>query len=171
MPEDFLPEYEAAKAVLDSQIEIAKGTDAKVIFIPGNHDWTDGSINGLENVKRQEAYINQLGNKNVLFFPSDGCVGPVEYDINKEITLVMFDSQWFIQKGEKPGVESDCSYKTEEEFYDELDHILDKNKEKLVILAGHHTLKSYGIHGGYFTLKQHIFPFTDLNPNLWIPFP
>jgi hypothetical protein len=171
LPEDFLPEYEAAKAVLDSQIEIAKGTNAKVIFIPGNHDWTDGSVNGLENVKRQEAYINQLGNKNVLFFPSDGCVGPVEYDITDDVTLVMFDSQWFIQKGEKPGVESDCSSKTEEEFYDELDHILDKNKEKLVILAGHHTLKSYGIHGGYFTLKQHIFPFTDLNPNLWIPIP
>ena len=171
LPEDFLPEYEAAKAVLDSQIEIAKGTDAKVIFIPGNHDWTDGSVNGLENVKRQEAYINQLGNKNVLFFPSDGCVGPVEYDINDDVTLVMFNSQWFIQKGEKPGIESDCSSKTEEEFYDELNHILDKNKKKLVILAGHHALKSYGIHGGYFTLKQHIFPFTDLNPNLWIPLP
>ncbi|MEO8721276.1 MAG: BamA/TamA family outer membrane protein [Ginsengibacter sp.] len=171
LPEDFLPQYEAAKAVLDSQVYIAKGTEAKVIFIPGNHDWTDGSNNGLENVKRQEAYINQLGNKNVFFFPSDGCVGPVQYDINDDIALIMFDSQWFIQKGEKPGVESDCSIKSEDEFYDELDHMLSKNKKKLIILACHHTLKSYGIHGGYFTLKQHIFPLTDLNPKLWIPIP
>jgi hypothetical protein len=63
LPQDFLPEYKAAKAVLDSQINIAKGTDAKVIFIPGNHDWTDGSPNGLENVDRQERYVNELGNK------------------------------------------------------------------------------------------------------------
>ncbi len=40
-----------------------------------------------------------------------------------------------------------------------------------MILAGHHTLKSYGIHGGYFKLKQYFFPFTDLNPKLWIPLP
>lgn len=171
LPQNFLPDYEQAKAVLDSQILIAKGTEAKVIFIPGNHDWTDGSVNYLENVRRQEAYINELGNKNVMFFPSDGCVGPVEYKINDDVTLVMFDSQWFITKGEKPGIESDCSSKTAEEFYDELDHILEDNKKKLVILACHHTFKSYGPHGGYFTLKQHIFPFTDLNPNLWIPLP
>ena len=171
LPEDFLPGYEAAKDVLDSQINITKGTKAKMIFIPGNHDWTDGSPNGLENVKRQEAYINILGNKNVQFIPSDGCPGPVEYNINDDVTLVLYDSQWFIQKGEKPGVESDCPYKTPEQFYNELDNILSKNSKKLIILAGHHTLKSYGIHGGYFNLKQHIFPFTDYNPKLWIPLP
>ena len=171
LPEDFLPGYEEAKGVLDSQINIAQGSKAKVIFIPGNHDWTDGSLNGLDNVKRQEAYIRNLGNKNVEFIPSDGCPGPVEYEINKDVSLVLYDSQWFIQKGEKPGVESDCPYNTPEQFYKELDDILSKNSKKLTILAGHHTLKSYGIHGGYFNLKQHIFPFTDYNPSLWIPLP
>ena len=171
LPEDFLPGYLAAKNVLDSQIDIANGTKAKVIFIPGNHDWTDGSPNGLDNVKRQEAYIKISGNKNVQFIPSDGCPGPVEYDISDDVTLVLYDSQWFIQKGEKPGIESDCGYKTPEQFYNELADILSKNSKKLVILAGHHTLKSYGIHGGYFNLKQYIFPLTDYRPNLWIPLP
>ena len=171
LPEDFLPEYKLAKAVLDSQINIGKGTKAKIIFIPGNHDWTDGSKNGLDNVKRQEAYINNLGNKNVKFIPADGCPGPEIRNISSDVILVLYDSQWFIQKGEKPGVESDCPFKTPEQFYNELDDILSKNSKKLVILAGHHTLKSYGIHGGYFNLKQHLFPFTDYNPNLWIPLP
>jgi hypothetical protein len=171
LPEDFLPGYKNAKEVLDSQINIARGTKAKVIFIPGNHDWTDGSPNGLENVKRQEAYINMLGNENVKYIPSDGCPGPVEYKISDDVLLVLYDSQWFIQKGEKPGIESDCPYKTPEQFYSELDDILSANTDKLIILAGHHTLKSYGIHGGNFGVKQHIFPFTDYNPNLWIPLP
>ena len=171
LPESFLPEYASAKAVLDSQIDIATGTKAKVIFIPGNHDWTDGGSNGLDNVKRQGAYIKNLENKNIKFLPEDGCPGPVEYKISDDVILVLYDSQWFIQKGEKPGIESDCAFKTPDQFYGELDDILSKNTKKLVILAGHHTLKSYGIHGGYFTLKQHLFPFTDYNPNLWIPLP
>ena len=171
MPEDFLPDYPSARAVLDSQINIAKGTNAKVIFIPGNHDWSDGGTNGLDNVKRQQNYIDQLGNKNVYFMPSDGCPGPVEFKVNDNVVLILYDSQWFIQKGQKPGIESDCPYKTPEQFYRELDDLLSKNTKKLVILAAHHTLKSYGIHGGYFNLKQHIFPFTDYNPKLWIPLP
>ncbi len=172
LPEDFLPGYKEAKSVLDSQINIAKGTKAQVIFIPGNHDWADGSPNGLDNVKRQQLYIDKLGNENVHFFPADGCPGPKVYDkISDDVVLVLYDSQWFIQKGEKPGVESDCPFKTAEQFYGELEDIISKNPKKLVILAGHHTLKSYGIHGGYFNLKQHIFPFTDYNPNLWIPLP
>src|SRR5690606_901086 len=35
----------------------------------------------------------------------------------------------------------------------------------------HHPFKSYGPHGGFFTIKQHVFPLTDLRPNLWIPLP
>lgn len=171
LPEDYFADYKEAKAVLDSQINIAKGTKAQVIFIPGNHDWTDGSIIGLDNVKRQGNYISNLNNKNIQFIPSDGCPGPEIRKINDDIILVLYDSQWFIQKGEKPGIESDCPFKTPDQFYGELEDILSKNSKKLVILAGHHTLKSYGIHGGYFKLKQHIFPFTDYNPNLWIPLP
>src|SRR5450432_2802338 len=42
LPDDATPGYAARKAALDSEIIIAKGTDARVYFIPGNHDWEDG---------------------------------------------------------------------------------------------------------------------------------
>jgi hypothetical protein len=171
LPDKYLPTFQAAKNVLDSQIFVAKGTQASVLFIPGNHDWSDGSIHGMDNVINQQNYINGLGDKRVKFLPVDGCPGPEVYKISDDVIMVIYDSQWFIQKGTKPGVESDCPYKTPEEFYAELDDIVSSNKDKLIIMASHHTLKSYGIHGGYFTLKQHIFPFTDLRPNLWIPLP
>ncbi|MDQ6889907.1 MAG: metallophosphoesterase, partial [Bacteroidota bacterium] len=169
LPDDFMPGYRDAKEKLDSQLAISKGTKAEVIFIPGNHDWNNADPNGPELVNRQEAYIKSHGAD---FFPSDGCPGPVAYDINKDVVLVMYDSQWFIRKdGNKPGIESDCPYKTEDEFYNELDDMLSRNSDKLVILAGHHTLKSYGIHGGYFPIKQFLFPLTDMNPKLMIPLP
>ena len=52
-----------AKSVLDSQINIAKGTKAKVVFIPGNHDWNNEASDGLEMLKRQANYINTDGRK------------------------------------------------------------------------------------------------------------
>ena len=148
-----------------------KGTKAKVVFIPGNHDWDDMAKKGLAVVKRQGTYINSKGG-NIKFIPVDGCPGPVEYPINDDIVMIAFDSQWFIRpEGEKPGIESDCSTKTPEQFYSELNDMLNRNSKKLIILACHHTLKSYGIHGGYFPIKTHIFPLTDIKPNLWIPLP
>ncbi len=46
-----------------------------------------------------------------------------------------------------------------------------RNADKLIILACHHPFKSNGPHGGFFTLKQHLFPFTDLKKSLYIPLP
>ena len=35
----------------------------------------------------------------------------------------------------------------------------------------HHPFKSYGVHGGNFTWRQHLFPITELKPKLMIPLP
>ncbi|MDQ6763039.1 MAG: metallophosphoesterase, partial [Bacteroidota bacterium] len=172
LPDEIMPGYNHLKSILDSQINIAKGTKAKVFFIPGNHDWANEALGGTAIVKRQGAYVNDSGNPNVHFYPEDGCPGPVAISINNDIELVMYDSQWFIRKpGTKPGIESDCDFKTPEQFFSELDAILQNNSKKLVILAGHHTLRSYGIHGGYFPAKLLLFPLIDINPKLWIPIP
>jgi hypothetical protein len=171
LPDDQYANYDIRRSVLDTQIAIANGTDAKVYFIPGNHDWDKGGKGGWEAIIRQQQYIDSKGGKNVKFYPEDGCGGPVEIQLSKDAVLLIFDSQWWIHPYDKPGEESDCPYKTKLEVLTQLEDILSKNSKKLVVLACHHTFKSYGIHGGYFTLKQHIFPFTEMKPNLYIPLP
>lgn len=171
LPDNTIPTYDIAKAPLDSQIQIARGQQAKVYFIPGNHDWANGASIGYESILRVQSYIDLLGNNNVKMYPRDGCPGPVEVNINDDVTLVILDSEWWLQGADKPGIESDCDEKTEAEVLVSLDDILSKNSRKLVILATHHPFKTYGPHGGYFTLKQHIFPFTDINSSLYIPLP
>ncbi|HEX8462901.1 MAG TPA: BamA/TamA family outer membrane protein, partial [Segetibacter sp.] len=171
LPDEQNLQYDIRRSVLDTQIAIAAGTDAKVYFMPGNHDWDKGGKGGWDAIIRQQQYIDSKGDKNVKFYPENGCGGPVEVSITPDITMIIFDSQWWIHPYDKPGIESDCPYKTKLEVLSEIDDILSKNAKKLVILACHHPMKSYGIHGGYFTLKQHIFPFTDLKPNLYIPMP
>jgi len=171
LPDYSSPGYEKAKAPLDSQIQIAANTQAKVFFIPGNNEWALGGPDGYESVLRLQSFIDKAGNENVKMLPGEGCPGPVEVKISNDVTLVIMDSQWWLHQGDKPGVESDCPYKTKFEVLLQLDDILAKNSNKVVLLALHHTFRSYSSQAAYFRLKQHIFPLTDINPNLYIPLP
>ncbi len=171
LPDDAYSEYNTATAILDSQINIAQNTAAKVLFIPGNHDWNHEGRDGWNTVMREQQYIDQHGGNNVSFYPKDGCPGPVQINLSKDVLLILLDTQWWLHLYDKPGVESDCPYKTKDEILNELDNIVSKNSKKLILFASHHPFKSNGIHGGYYTLKQHLFPLTDLNPNMYIPMP
>jgi len=155
---------------LDSQAAVVLGTPAQAYFMPGNHDWANGKPEGYDNIIRQSTFMNQLAD-NVKFLPENGCPGPEEVPLGDDAVLVIMDSQWWLIRGEKPGIESDCENKTEEQVLASLKDIVDKNANKLVLFACHHPFKSTGVHSGYYGIKQHIFPFTDLNKNLYIPLP
>lgn len=163
------------KAVLDSQISIATGTDAKVFMIPGNHDWKNGGSDGYEAILREQLYVDfyvdSLGKSNVKFYPEEGCPGPVEIKAGNDVTIILFDSQWWLHPYDKPDIESDCACKTKDELVDKIAEIAGRNAKKLVILASHHPFRSNSVHGGYFTLKQHLFPFTDIFASAYIPLP
>lgn len=171
LPDEQYFKYLTKRNVLDTEIAIANGTPARVFFIPGNHDWGMSGPDGWEAIKRQQHYVDSRSGMNVKFYPEEGCPGPVEIPLSDNVTLIVFDSQWWIHPYDKPGVESDCPYKTKIEVLSQMEDLLSKNSKKLVILACHHPFKSKGIHGGYFTPKQYLFPFTDLKPNLYIPLP
>ena len=52
-----------------------------------------------------------------------------------------------------------------------MQELLYKNRNKIIFLASHHPFQSYGTHGGYFSWKDHIFPLTAANENLYVPLP
>jgi hypothetical protein len=171
LPYEQMAQYGDIRAVLDSQANIADHGPKMVYFIPGNHDWMNGQQGGLAAVLRQERYLNSLGKKNLKFLPRDGCPGPEEIDLGNDVVLVIMDTQWWLHKNSKPGIESDCEVKTRDELLNELQDIFNRNYRKLILFAVHHPFKSNGVHGGYFTPKQHLFPFTDINKSLYIPLP
>lgn len=171
LPDEQDEFYSANRAVLDTQALLVKNTPAKAYFIPGNHDWKNGGIDGYATVLRQQRYIDAVSRDNVKFYPEGGCPGPVKVSITDDVVLVIMDSQWWLHPSEKPGIESDCEQKTKEEVLTEIEDILAENDQKLIIFAAHHPFKSNGIHGGYYGWKQHIFPLTDIRKNLYIPLP
>src|SRR6476660_4061881 len=142
LPDDAFIGYQQAKVVLDSQVSIVKGTPTRVYMIPGNHDWNNGGPGGYDAVLREQLYVDLLDTtKNVKFYPEGGCPGPVEVPIGDNIVLVIIDSQWWLHPYDKPGIESDCPFKTKDEVLSQLNDIVTRNYKKLVILAMHHTFK------------------------------
>jgi len=155
LPDEQSQLYKESRAVLDSQLSVADGTPAKVYMIPGNHDWQNGGRSGYDAILRQQLYVDFLRKPNVKYFPEDGCPGPIEISLGSEITLILFDSQWWLHPHLKPGIESDCACKTQEELVTQIEDIATRNSKKLVILACHHPFKSNGTHGNAYRLKQH----------------
>lgn len=160
-----------AENALIAHYNALKDYHGKVLFISGNHDWNKGRKDGYEYVVRQEKYLEKLFNQNVML-PSKGCPGPAEVNVNENVTLVLINTQWWLQAGFRPaGAECGCRVSSEEEFFEHLIKILDRNKGKRVIIAGHAPLYSYAIHGGRYKLRHHLFPFTIYNRKAYIPLP
>lgn len=150
---------------------------SQVLFIPGNHDWGKGRPDGWERIKQQGRWLDSLRAPNIRLLPANGCPGPEEIHLSDRLVLVIVDSQWWLHPYQKPGraatdgSSSDCACQTEDELITRLTDITYRNKGKGIILATHHPFRSYGIHGGYYTLKQHIFPLTEFAPKLYVPLP
>lgn len=156
---------------INRQLDAVSEFKGELFFIPGNHDWKKGKREGLDFIKRQEDYIQDYLNRKV-FDPSDGCAGPKEINLGDELTLIIIDTQWWLHDYEKArGEKDDCSLRTESEFIEQFKEILKGNREKQVLVLGHHPLYSNGFHGGYFTWRDHLFPLSRKNPKLWIPLP
>ncbi|MGV3507844.1 MAG: metallophosphoesterase [Sphingobacteriaceae bacterium] len=161
-----------AERTLDQHHEILKNYKGDLVFIAGNHDWNKGRKDGYDYIIRQEQYLRKIFGDREVFLPANGCPGPVEINLNQHLTVVAIDTQWWMQTGLRPiGKQYGCGVSTEEEFFESLIEILDRNRHKHLLVAGHHPVYSYAIHGGSFKLKHHLFPLTLYDENAWIPLP
>ncbi len=147
--------YSIAKNNLDAQIQALEGFKGNTIFIPGNHDWYGDGLKGLE---REQKYIEKQLDSKKVFFPEDGC--PMQtIDINEEIVVIAIDTEWFLTNWDKhPTMNDECDIKDREGFFLELEGLIKKNAHKTTIIAMHHPVFTYGVHGGQFSFKQHMSP-------------
>lgn len=154
MPQEGKKGRAEAEASLNSQMMLAGLFKGKTYFIPGNHDW----YHGLKGLEEQEKWVTKGLKDKKAFLPGKGCaINDVE--ITDDITMIVADTQWYLEDWDKyPTINDDCSIKTREAFFLELESLLNKNQNKTILLAMHHPLMSGGAHGGQFSLKKELFP-------------
>lgn len=158
------PLHEITSWRLGMQIDAARESGARAIFVPGNHDWAHGGPHGLRTLRRQEqAVVAALGPDS--FLPAGGCAGPVAVDLDG-LRLVIFDSQRFVQKVPVAPCGS-----TEAGIVGEIERLTADAGERDVIVIGHHPVASYGPHGAFADWRDHLFPLTNLWSWAYLPLP
>lgn len=160
-----------AERRLAAQIAIATETGAEAIFVPGNHDWDFAGEGRRERLMRAERFGRSIGGDLVRFLPNASCPGPEAVDLGTRTRLIVLDTQWWLFPDPVEDVPATCENRSREDVTAALRRLLEGAGERHVVVAGHHPLATRGPHGGYFTLRQHIFPLTDKFGWAWIPLP
>lgn len=164
-------EEEKTKKILQSQFVPMRAAGAPVYFIPGNHDWDRMGKKGLAKIKAQSDYLASQQDSLLRMVPPNGCPDPIEINLSDSLTIIAYDSEWWLFPYNKDNPDADCDCNSEKDVLDKMEAILYKNRFKVVLLAAHHPFQSYGTHGGKYSLRDHFFPLTRLNKKLWIPMP
>ncbi|MEH6308014.1 metallophosphoesterase [Olivibacter sp. CPCC 100613] len=164
-------EKQKSEDILRSQFEPFRAKQIPVYFLPGNHDWDNSGKHGLEKIKAQSTYLKSIGDSLVSMVPDNGCPDPVEINISDNLTVIAYDSEWLLSPFEKLNSDTTCNCGSKEEVLERLESLLYKNRNKTVLLTSHHPLSSYGVHGGNFSWKDHLFPLTNLSKKLYVPLP
>lgn len=101
----------------------------------------------------------------------DSCPDPHVISFSEKLVGIILNSSFLINQENAVSTGIDCDCDTPQDVLDKLEELIYLNRNKTILLITHHPLASYGHHGGYFTWKDHIFPLTNLNKNLYIPLP
>ncbi|RXK85861.1 BamA/TamA family outer membrane protein [Filimonas effusa] len=164
-------EEAATQQILRSQYEPMRAKGAPVYFLPGNHDWDRMGPLGLAKIKSQWQFLESQGDSLLKLIPANGCPDPVEIPLTDSLVIIAYDSEWWLFPFRKNNPDGECECQSKKDVLARLEELAYNNRNKIVLLAGHHPFQSYGVHGGVFTWKDHLFPLTAANKHLYIPLP
>jgi len=166
-------DIESNLADLDKLIDVTGNSrNGNMVFIAGDKDWDNSGDDGLKLVRKLESSIEDKFSGSNVFLPSEGCPGPEIIDLSDNLRLIAINSPWWMHPFDKPEApDSDCKILTREEFLEELKGIIEDSRDRNILIAGHHPVKSAGVYGGHMTLQKHLFPLADKNPDNRIPIP
>ena len=156
MPAESSPNREAAEYRLDAQLDAIENYEGRVVVIPGNHDWYNEKLEGLE---RQKDYLKEKFKDILVWSPEIGC-GLESIEISENIQLIVIDSQWYLEDWDRnPKINDNCEQiKTREAMFLELQSEIESNQNKTVLVALHHPVYTNGVHGGQYSFDRHIYP-------------
>jgi len=168
LPAEGHAEREPAERRLAPQLDAIAQTGARGVFLSGNHDWADDGPGGLEAVRRQEVYVRRVLGDRGSFLPRNGLSGPATLDLDG-VRLVVLNTSWWLHEEGAAACENPSAAKGA--MLKRLETMLASAGSREVVVLAHHPLVTYGSHGGFYDLKDHLFPIVHVVPGLWIPTP
>ena len=171
LPDSLAADRAAAEADLRRLVDAVADFDGRVVVIPG-----EGDARGTDALERQADFFRaHLGDDVVL--PPDGLAGPVDLRLADGLVLFALDTGWWLREpderetGDVEGEEGDFEVSSELDVLIALNELLTEYDDDRILVVGHHPVFANGPKGGQFSLRQHLFPLTDLWEPLYVPLP
>ncbi|HUM66084.1 MAG TPA: hypothetical protein PLV32_09570 [Chitinophagaceae bacterium] len=149
---------------LVTQFRSIRSKGADIYYINANEQW-----NNLTLGNNTDLGSAPVADSLARVSPGGRCPDPVEMDLLPQMSIIIFNSDWWLFPSEVTG--EDCECKTRADVLARLDELRYKNKEKKMMIISRHPFQSYGVYGNKGTLKDHVFPLTSLNRHIYLPLP
>lgn len=126
-----------------------------LLLTPGEKEWANGSSSGKEMIKNIEDKLREKY-KGQIYMPDAACPGPVEVVLNKHLVVILIDTYWWVHKYDRRFKK--CGIETSADVLVLIEDAIRRHySTKHIVIAGHHSLKSFGNSDGYFSFKQKVF--------------
>ncbi len=145
-------------------LKIGDYPNGNVLILSGDADWDYGNETGFSSVldleKRIKKFLKFNSIENVKWVSKNGCPGPKSITLSDHLEVIALNSQWWNHREEKPSPSSgECEFAETSHIQEEIEDLIEKNKDKNVLILGHHPISSLGNYGGHFSLKDELTPF------------
>ena len=131
-----------------------------LLIAPGKTEWANGSRNGKDFLKQLHDNLPEKYS-NPVFLPDEACPGPVDILLTDHLVVILIDTWWWVHKYDRRF--NKCDIENRGDVLIQLEDAIRRHyADKHVVIAGHHTLKSFGNTSGYFSFGQWFFelPYT-----------
>lgn len=132
--------------------ELLSNEKHPLLIAPGKTEWAGGNRNGKEFIKQ---LTDDLPEKysNPVFFPDEACPGPTEVVLSDNLVVILIDTWWWVHKYDRRF--NKCDIENRGDVLIQIEDAIRRHySEKHVVVAGHHSLKSYGNTSGHFSAEQ-----------------
>ncbi|MFC1760227.1 hypothetical protein ACFLZD_01750, partial [Candidatus Neomarinimicrobiota bacterium] len=134
--------------------EISSGNKNPLLLAPGEKEWANGSSSGKKMIKDIKNKIKEQ-HRGPVFLPDAACPGPKEVILNDNLVVILIDTHWWVHKYDRRF--NRCGIEESGEVLVLIEDAIRRHyPTKHVVIAGHHSLKSFGNSDGYFSFKKNI---------------
>ena len=155
------------KTILRNQLQEIRNNGASAYFVSANEAWNKLTAGHREKKISDQEIIDSL-----FHLPTGNrCPDPIEIAITDQLTIIFFNSNWWLSPINIALADDSCDCKTKTDVLDRLDELRYRNSGKQIMLISPHPFQSYGVYGNKSTWKDHLFPLTAANKNLYVPLP
>ncbi len=136
---------------------LTEGYGGRIVLVPGEEEWDVVSAYEDGGGRIENAVETVLGPRAEIA-PADRFPGPVEVSLTPDLSVIALNTQWWLAPDRIFGEAVGYSLREPGDFIAALREMLYEERDKTLLVVGHHPLRSNGEYAGRFSIRDHLTP-------------